>query len=41
MVIPEAWTMRLPFLAALEEDWEPLPRWAVIAWLAFVCSLSL
>jgi len=37
--IPESWSMRLPFLAALEEvlqeDWQPLPRWAVSAWLAF------
>ena len=39
MDIPESWSMRLPFLAALEEvlqeDWQPLPRWAVSAWLAF------
>jgi hypothetical protein len=37
--IPESWSMRLPFLAALEEvleeDWQPLPRWAVSGWLAF------
>ena len=32
---PGSWTDRLPFLAALEEDWHPLPRWAVAAWLAF------
>ena len=39
MDIPESWSMRLPFLAALEEvlqeNWQPLPRWAVSAWLAF------
>jgi hypothetical protein len=23
---PESWTERLPFLAAIEEDWEPVPR---------------
>ena len=26
MNLPESWTERLPFLAALEEDWEPVPR---------------
>jgi hypothetical protein len=35
LVIPESWSERLPFLAALEQDWQPLPRWAVSAWLAF------
>ncbi len=35
MAVPESWSMRVPFLAALEEDWSPLPRWAVSAWLAF------
>jgi hypothetical protein len=34
-VIPGSWSMRLPFLAALEKEWQPLPRWAVSAWLAF------
>jgi hypothetical protein len=24
--LPDTWTERLPFLAALEEDWEPVPR---------------
>ena len=24
--LPDAWTERLPFLAALEEDWEFVPR---------------
>jgi len=35
LAIPESWTTRLPFLTALEQDWRPLPRWAVSAWLAF------
>jgi len=32
---PESWGVRPAFLTALEEDWKPLPRWAVLAWLAF------
>jgi len=35
VVIPESWSARLPFLAALEREWRPLSRWAVCAWLAF------
>jgi hypothetical protein len=35
LVIPESWSGRLPFLTGLEEDWKPLPTWAVSAWLAF------
>lgn len=31
MEIPEAWTERLSFLEALSEDWEPVPRSALIA----------
>jgi hypothetical protein len=27
--------MRFPFLSALEESWQPLPRWSTSAWLAF------
>jgi len=33
--LPEAWTDRLPFLAALEEKWEPIPKAALAAWLIF------
>jgi hypothetical protein len=33
--IPESWRARLPFLAAFGEDWQPLGRWAVAAWLTF------
>jgi len=33
--LPEAWTERLPFLEALEEDWRPVPRVALAAWLIF------
>jgi hypothetical protein len=35
MHLPESWTDRLPFLEALEEPWEPVPRVALIAWLIF------
>jgi len=32
---PESWSVHPPFLTALEEDWKPLPRWALLAWVAF------
>jgi hypothetical protein len=32
---PESGVVRPAFLTALEDDWKPLPRWAVLAWLAF------
>jgi len=32
---PESWTERLSFLAALNNPWRALPRWAVGCWLAF------
>jgi hypothetical protein len=32
---PEEWTERLPFLGALEEDWDPVPRAALAAWVIF------
>lgn len=35
MRLPAAWTDRLPFLAALEEEWEPIPKAALAAWLIF------
>jgi hypothetical protein len=35
MQLPELWTERLPFLRALEDDWNPVPRAALAAWLAF------
>jgi hypothetical protein len=35
MRLPESWTERLPFLEALEEDWTPVPRAALVAWLIF------
>ncbi len=35
MLLPEAWTERLPFLEALEEAWEPVPKAALAAWLVF------
>jgi hypothetical protein len=35
VLLPESWTERLPFLSALEEDWRPVPRVALIAWLIF------
>jgi hypothetical protein len=27
--------MRLPFLAALDDDWQPMARWAAWCWLVF------
>jgi len=35
VLLPESWTERLPFLGALEEDWQPVSRGALIAWLIF------
>ncbi len=35
MLLPESWTERLPILGALEEDWQPVPRYALIAWSIF------
>ncbi len=35
MRIPESWIERLPFLEALEDNWGPVPRAALIVWLAF------
>lgn len=31
MLLPESWTERLLFLGALEDDWQPVPRVALIA----------
>jgi hypothetical protein len=33
--LPESWTERLPFLEALEEDWDPIPKAALVTWLIF------
>jgi hypothetical protein len=33
--LPESWTERLPFLEALEEAWDPVPKAALVAWLIF------
>jgi hypothetical protein len=33
--LPDSWTDRLPFLLQLEENWQPVPRAALIVWLAF------
>jgi hypothetical protein len=33
--LPESWTERVPFLKALEEDWDPIPKAALAAWLVF------
>lgn len=35
MWLPESWTERLPLLGALEEDWQPVRRAALTAWLIF------
>jgi hypothetical protein len=33
--LPESWTGRFPALADLEQEWEPVPRAALIAWTIF------
>jgi hypothetical protein len=33
--LPESWTERLPFLGALDDGWQPVPRYVLIAWLIF------
>jgi len=33
--LPESWTERIPALEQLEEPWEPFPRIALFAWIAF------
>ena len=35
MHLPESWTERLPLLEDLEQDWEPVPRAALLAWIIF------
>lgn len=35
MDLPDAITDRLPFLGALENDWQPIARWALVAWVIF------
>jgi hypothetical protein len=35
MRLPDSWTDRLPFLEALEEPWEPVPKAALAVWLIF------
>lgn len=35
MRLPEPWTERLPFLEALKEGWDPVPKAALAAWLIF------
>ena len=39
MEIPGSLSERFPFLDALEEDWEPVPRAAFLGWLAFYALL--
>jgi hypothetical protein len=33
--LPESWTDRFPALGDLEQEWEPVPRAALIAWTIF------
>jgi hypothetical protein len=33
--LPESWIERLPILEELEQDWEPIPRAALVAWVIF------
>lgn len=35
MTFPDVITERFPFLAPLEDDWKPVARWALVAWLVF------
>jgi len=35
MRLPDSWTERLPVLETLEDNWSPVPRYALIAWLIF------
>jgi hypothetical protein len=35
MHLPESWTERLPVLEEFEEPWDPFPRIALFAWIAF------
>jgi hypothetical protein len=35
MRLPDSWTERLPVLKELDEPWEPFPRVALFAWIAF------
>jgi hypothetical protein len=35
MNLPDTLTERFPFLTPLEEDWKPVARWALAAWLIF------
>jgi hypothetical protein len=39
MDIPASLSERFPFLDALEEDWEPVPRSVLFGWLAFYIIL--
>jgi hypothetical protein len=39
MEIPASLSERFPFLDALEEDWEPVSRGALIGWLSFYALL--
>jgi hypothetical protein len=32
---PESWSDRLPVLQDLEQEWEPVPRAALVAWIVF------
>jgi hypothetical protein len=33
--VPESWSERFPFLDALEDDWQPVSKWALGGWLVF------
>ena len=35
MRLPDTWTDRFTFLESLEEDWEPISRAALVAWVIF------
>jgi hypothetical protein len=35
MNVPDAWSERFPVLDVLEEEWQPVPKLALAAWLVF------
>jgi hypothetical protein len=39
--LPDSWTERLPILERLEDDWQPIPRWALILAIAFYALILL
>jgi hypothetical protein len=36
--VPDALSERFPFLDVLEDEWEPVSKWATVAWLALYAN---